>query len=261
MPCRDPRDALRDVARIVLYPFFLLSLLTSLLIGFLCSPLLCFFCARKRRPWNVSTDAYVLEEEDGNDEEEAREVGEATILEAGALPAAADDTPTKGLSNPSPSRFFPPPSLPSSLLNLKHVGYSNFHFTSRDGTKLAVDVWLPPAYTKEGGKEGGRTIGCVMHQARYYRSFKLWGPGNSYRNGLPINIINNAYFEVRCMGKGVKGWEEEVEGRKEKRKAEGLRKGPQAASHLLSLSTSLPFPLPAALPRSRPRHRVDGYPW
>lgn len=198
MPCRDPRDALRDVGRILLYPFFILSLLTSLLVGLLCSPFLCFFCARKRRPWNVSTDAYILEEEGGN-EEEAREVGDVTILEA-VLPAPAADAPTKGLSNPTPSRFLPPPSLPSSLLNLKHVGYSNFYLTSREGIKLAVDVWLPPAYTKEGGKEGGRTIGCVMHQARYYRSFKLWGPGNSYRNGLPVNIINNAYFEVSWMG-------------------------------------------------------------
>jgi len=247
MPCRDPRDLLRDVARILLYPFFLLSLLSSLVVAFLCSPFLCIFCARKRRG-NVSTDAYVLEEEDG-EEEEARQVGDASILEAG-LPALAADAPTKGLSNPTPSRFLPPPSLSSSLLDLKHVGYSNFYLTSRDGTKLAVDVWLPPAYTKEGGKEGGRTVGCVFHQARYYRSFKLWGPGNTYRNGLPINIINNEYFEVGWMGGG--------DGRMEAERDE--RKGAAKRSSGC-FSSFLPPSLPPALPRARPRRGLDGHPW
>lgn len=35
---------------------------------------------------------------------------------------------------------------------------------------------------------------CILHQARYYRSFKLWGPADFARGGKPTNLINDPYF-------------------------------------------------------------------
>lgn len=55
-------------------------------------------------------------------------------------------------------------------LKVKHIHYENFYFTTKDGTRLAVDVWLPP---KAQGPSPER-VGCVLHQARYFRSFQLW---------------------------------------------------------------------------------------
>ncbi|TFJ84189.1 hypothetical protein NSK_004180 [Nannochloropsis salina CCMP1776] len=185
----DPRDILQNAARILVYPLFLLN---GLLLGLLCSPCVCVYCAWKRRPWNISSDAYVLDERNGEEDEPEHlvETGNASSL---------PDAPTKGLSTPSFSCLFPSfPEKPSTTINIKDVKYSTLYLSARDGTRLAVDVWLPPACKRAEG----RKVGCVLHQARYYRSFKLWGPGNLARNGLPINLLNNEYFE-RFLSQGL----------------------------------------------------------
>lgn len=49
-------------------------------------------------------------------------------------------------------------------LEIPHlVTYQSFYFTARDGTRLAVDVWLP-VIAQQGTK-----VSTVFHQARYYR--------------------------------------------------------------------------------------------
>lgn len=53
---------------------------------------------------------------------------------------------------------------------LKQVQYSNLYFKLKDGTRLAIDVWLPPKATGPNAAK----VGCILHQARYFRSAKLW---------------------------------------------------------------------------------------
>ncbi len=244
-----PPDLLRNTARILLYPLFLLNCVLISVAGTVaCCPCLFIYCGRQQKKWNVSTDEYYLEEEEEEVEDiEAGRRGEGL----GALP---DDRPTKGLSNPAPPvMILPrrPSTLPtvasSALLNLKDVQYRNFYHTAADGTRLAVDVWLPPAYTTTSSSsssssscqqvETEKKVGCIFHQARYYRSFKLWGPANMARGGRPISLINNQYFEVRlneCSRVG--GW-----------------LGDDA-------KVLFPYPFPIAFPCKRSGHRFYGHP-
>jgi hypothetical protein len=61
---------------------------------------------------------------------------------------------------------------PKRRLDIRSVPYKNFYHVAADGTRLAVDVWLPPGVDFYGAQ--GRRVGCILHQARYYRSLQLW---------------------------------------------------------------------------------------
>lgn len=78
--------------------------------------------------------------------------------------------------NPHPDRFWDPSELPRHSGRCCKIGlcgaeYFNLFIDTPDGQRLAVDVYLPEAHTRNGEK-----VAAVLHQARYCRSFKLRWP-------------------------------------------------------------------------------------
>eukprot|EP00752_Nemacystus_decipiens_P002035 g1950.t1 len=65
------------------------------------------------------------------------------------------------------------------------------YITTRDGVKLATDVWIPVKALEEE-----KALPVVFHQARYYRSATLRWPFNLIVNGgKPISFINDPFFK------------------------------------------------------------------
>ncbi|CAM9566255.1 unnamed protein product [Scytosiphon promiscuus] len=73
----------------------------------------------------------------------------------------------------------------------KGVELRTCYITTRDGVKLATDVWIPVE-----ALEKKKTLPVVFHQARYYRSATLRWPFNLFINGgKPISFINDPFFK------------------------------------------------------------------
>eukprot|EP00903_Cladosiphon_okamuranus_P019285 g17726.t1 len=65
------------------------------------------------------------------------------------------------------------------------------YITTRDGVKLATDVWIPVKALQDK-----KALPVVFHQARYYRSATLRWPFNLIVNGgKPISFINDPFFK------------------------------------------------------------------
>lgn len=56
--------------------------------------------------------------------------------------------------------------------------YKSFYLPMRDGTRIAVDVWLPPK-----AQEGGQ-VSAIFHQARYYRQVQYRAAGWGFCRGM-----------------------------------------------------------------------------
>ncbi|OQR83855.1 hypothetical protein ACHHYP_14187 [Achlya hypogyna] len=73
---------------------------------------------------------------------------------------------------------------------------SSQYLTMADGTRLAMDVYLPTA----GGEQAKRP--CIFNQSRYHRSVSLRWPFRLLVNGgMPIGFINSVFFE-RMLAEG-----------------------------------------------------------
>lgn len=170
MPPPDGQTILRNIARILLYPLFLLN---WLVVGLFCcvfSPCVCAFCARKQAQWGGSTDEYIHTEAHAQTQSAAQDDAFYRRLEGGEAETEVEREEsgvTRGLSDPTPPlpiplplpptggaatattgtspSASPPPSghAPPSLAPRTELKYSNFYFETKTGIKLAVDVWLP----------------------------------------------------------------------------------------------------------------------
>ncbi len=144
-------------------------------------------------------------------------------------PTAATTSPRRLAPTPMPAMLR---GLAASRVDMAGVRYFNFYLPAAktDGARLAVDVWLPPGSvyvyvyvmavmkdstlrlcvhintcpSLERPRSASTTapVACILHQARYYRSFKLWGPGFYARGGKPLNMINDPYFS-KFMSEGL----------------------------------------------------------
>ncbi len=105
-------------------------------------------------------------------------------------------------------------ALPSYTMTSQFV-------TMSDGTRLAMDLYLPPKATvrmkatdKEVGPhvdedDDGRTqasavaaVPCILHQSRYHRSISLRWPFRCLVNrGRPFSLLNTKYFH-RMLAEG-----------------------------------------------------------
>ncbi|CAM9189898.1 unnamed protein product [Pylaiella littoralis] len=80
---------------------------------------------------------------------------------------------------------------PKAVNMRKDVELRTCYITTRDGVKLATDVWIPVKALEKKG-----TLPVVFHQARYYRSATLRWPFNLIVNGgKPISFINDPFFK------------------------------------------------------------------
>ncbi|CAM9879985.1 unnamed protein product, partial [Ectocarpus sp. 12 AP-2014] len=80
---------------------------------------------------------------------------------------------------------------PKKLNMRKDIELRTCYITTRDGVKLATDVWIPLK-----ALEKRKTLPVVFHQARYYRSATLRWPFNLFVNGgKPISFINDPFFK------------------------------------------------------------------
>jgi hypothetical protein len=77
------------------------------------------------------------------------------------------------------------------------VTFLNFYYETRDGTKLAVDLWLPePAGAHAGDLLSQRKYPVMIVADRYYRSTRLWFPFNYLFRGLPVPLAENETFQA-----------------------------------------------------------------
>ena len=90
----------------------------------------------------------------------------------------------------------PPASCKCCYLGLRSAQYFTEFIEASDGQKIALDVYLPAAYTKSGQK-----VGCVLHQARYCRSFLLRFPFNLIVPHGCFSIVANQ-FGHDCVHNG-----------------------------------------------------------
>jgi hypothetical protein len=77
--------------------------------------------------------------------------------------------------------------------------FQSFYFTTKDGTRLAVDIWLPP-----GARS--KPVSVIFHQARYYRSARMAMPIHNLRANKPYNLISQEYFEVSSIASAPVQW-------------------------------------------------------
>jgi len=85
----------------------------------------------------------------------------------------------------------------------KDFSVRSFYLSMSDGTKLAVDLYLP-----KGLKEGDK-IPCILHQTRYWRRPQIRFPLSLFTNGLigrtadMIKVfISNGYAIVNLDARG-----------------------------------------------------------
>ena len=168
---QDCRLVIRDVARLLLYPLFLLNWLVVGVGLCLCAPCVCAYCRRRQQLWQTTDeyhphagDDYAAMEEgagagggavaaeggSGGDDGEAQQpaMSRGMTLESPVPPPT--DSPHQQQAQPRTRPPAPTP-LPAVLRgfganrpDMRRVRYFNFYLPVADGTHLAVDVWLPP---------------------------------------------------------------------------------------------------------------------
>lgn len=95
--------------------------------------------------------------------------------------------------------------VPLGLVKMPLIDYSTHFVIMRDGTRIAVDVWLPPILDRQGENDIEKSkVPIVFHQSRYYRSVQMTWPLNKLRFNMPYNLVSQFYFEqLLCRGIGV----------------------------------------------------------
>ncbi|HEX8145431.1 MAG TPA: CocE/NonD family hydrolase [Pyrinomonadaceae bacterium] len=84
-------------------------------------------------------------------------------------------------------------ALATNVTADRSVSYSSHYLTMRDGTRIAVDLYLPKAL-----REGER-LPTIIQQTRYYRSYVLRWPFSVFAGGIRPSVkrfVENGYAYV-----------------------------------------------------------------
>lgn len=174
---QDCRLVIRDVARLLLYPLFLLNCLVVGVGLCLCAPCVCAYCRRRQQLWHTTDeyhphagDDYVAMEEgagagaaeggsggnDGEAHQQDQEDQQQPAMSRGlTLESPVPPPPDSPYQQEAQPRARPPAPTPLPAVlrgfganrpDMRRVRYFNFYLPVADGTRLAVDVWLPDGY-------------------------------------------------------------------------------------------------------------------
>lgn len=96
------------------------------------------------------------------------------------MPAGLDDRDWDQSLYPPRTQFLPPRPIFEAF---KNAEYTSRYIEAPDGTRLALDILLPPANPERAAR-----FPCVLHQARYMRGVALRQPLKRLINSKPMGM-------------------------------------------------------------------------